>query len=124
MTDALARARSLRNAPNCQDERRRAHIKARFISQVEYIGTGTTHHQLQLTVNAFEIPAKLLNVLTPLEIADSDSSGIGQNVRYKHHATGVQAIVRFRRSWSICGFNYNLCLYLVGIIPIDGGTAL
>ena len=48
---------------------------------------------LELGVDAVELPAELLDVLRPLEVADRHAAGVGENVRDDQYILVSQDLV-------------------------------
>lgn len=75
------------------------------------------HHFAKLFVDPLVVPAELLDILNPLEIADGDAAGVGKNVRYHRNRLG-QPAPRGPRAWSEhCRLRSRVCTLdlLVGL---------
>ncbi len=70
-----------RDAVDRQHVRRDAVIHAVSFGVAHHFVETVLHHVLQAFVHFAFAPEKSLAVLHPLEIADRDAAGIGQNVR-------------------------------------------
>src|SRR5262249_12186998 len=77
------------------------------------------HDLLQLPVHFFNIPEEFLQVLHPLKIGDSHTTGIGQNVGNHEHIVGEQDSICPGSGGAVCGFGHNFCFDAVSVGQSD-----
>src|SRR5256885_10555041 len=71
---------------------------------------GTRHVALELLVHVVELPAEVLDVLGPLEVAHRDAARVGEDVGDDDHAAGVRSEEHTSELQSPCNLVCRLLL--------------
>src|SRR6266516_7485802 len=81
-----------------------AHVAGILVGFVGNRGKSTIHDDFELLRNLFNDPEEALNILHPLEIADSYATGVGKNIRDDDDALLVQNFICLWSSGAVGGF--------------------
>ena len=92
---------------DAQEKCRRAQIAFVGFCQGFYLCVGIEHQGSELLVYALQPPAKLLDVLHPLKIADDNTTGIGKNIGHDRNAFLDQIFIRFWCCRAVGAFDDN-----------------
>src|SRR5579859_943325 len=101
------------------------HISSQAQITAKVIGLGSNsikaaiHNHFQFFGNLLHAPEEALQILYPLEVADGNSTSIGQNIRDHHTALLEENGIGFRGGRTISGFRNNPGLHPVGIGRCD-----
>lgn len=61
----------------------------------------------------------MIEVLEPLEVADSDTSSIAEDVRKELNALSQQDLLALQSSGPISSLHNQLCLESIGVVHVD-----
>src|SRR5690349_4616074 len=86
---------------------------------VEHFVEGADNDSLQAKIHLLGIPEQAFLVLDPLEIADGDAAGVGENIGQDSDAAARENFVRVRRGGTIRGFRNDTRLHDLGVIQRD-----
>ena len=84
-----------------------------------HFAEGALHDDLELFVDLAFFPEKILQVLHPLEVADGDTAGVGQDVGNDEDALAVQDVVGHRRHRAVGRLGDDLGLDVRGVLGGD-----
>jgi hypothetical protein len=107
---------SLRDATNSENHGASAWRYVVFAHGVHHFVEGADHDALEAQIDLFGIPEQAFLILHPLEIADGNAAGVGQDIWQDGNSTACKNFVRVWSSWAISSFGDNAGLDGFGVI--------
>ena len=96
-----------------------AHVRAIFAAGLVDALKCAAHNVFHARIHFVDRPEIALQILRPLEIADGDAAGIGENVGQHENAATRQHFVRVRSGRPVRCFSDNLRFNLFGVVQSD-----
>ena len=109
----------MRHLVDGQHVGRGAHHDLLFQADPEHVVKRPQHDPLQPIVDVVLIPEKLLQILDPLEIRNSDATGVGQDIRDDEHPLVVEDLVGLGSGRAIGSLADDLGLDPAGVSLVD-----
>ncbi len=85
-----------RHPADCQSKSRCSHVNGSLFGNSPHCRVGLAHRVGKFLVDPILLPAKLLDILGPLEIANRHAARVGEDVGDDQHAALDQCLVRSR----------------------------